>query len=58
MVKKQHYLAVNNLSVLLEGISSNHKEDFLLFKNVFIHTHQKINLNNMKKYAIITIATP
>ena len=26
--KKHHYLAVTNLSALLEGISSNHKEDF------------------------------
>ena len=26
--KKSHYLAVTNLSALLEGISSNHKEDF------------------------------
>ena len=26
--KKSHYLVVTNLSVLLKGISSNHKEDF------------------------------
>ena len=26
--KKSHYLAVTNLSALLEGILSNHKEDF------------------------------
>ena len=26
--KKSHYLAVTNLSALLKGISSNHKEDF------------------------------
>ena len=26
--KKQHYLAVTNLSALLQRISSNHKEDF------------------------------
>ena len=26
--KKQHYLAVNNLSTLLQGKSSNHHEDF------------------------------
>ena len=26
--KKNHYLAVTNLSALLEGISTNHKEDF------------------------------
>ena len=28
MVKKYHYLAVANLSGLLKGVSSNHKEDF------------------------------
>ena len=26
--KKQHYLAVTNLSALVQGMSSNHKEDF------------------------------
>ena len=26
--KKYHYLAVTNLSALLQKISSNHKEDF------------------------------
>ena len=26
--KKWHYLAVNSLSALLQGMSSNHKEDF------------------------------
>ena len=26
--KKSHYFAVTNLSTLLKGISSNHKEDF------------------------------
>ena len=26
--KKSHYLAISNLSALLQGISSNHKEDF------------------------------
>ena len=26
--KKSHYLAITNLSALLQGISSNHKEDF------------------------------
>ena len=26
--KKSHYLAVSNLSALLQGISSSHKEDF------------------------------
>ena len=27
-VKKFHYLAISNLSALLQGILSNHKEDF------------------------------
>ena len=30
--KKYHYLAVTNLSGLLQGNSSNHRGDFLLFK--------------------------
>ena len=30
--QKWHYLVVKNLSGLLRGITSNHKEDFLLFK--------------------------
>ena len=29
---KYHYLAVTNLSGLLQGNSSNHRGDFLLFK--------------------------
>ena len=28
--KKSHYLAVTNLSALLQGNSSNHKEDFIV----------------------------
>ena len=54
--KKQHYLAVTNLSALLQRISSNHKEDFYCL-NCFNSYTSKINLKNMKKYAIITIAT-
>ena len=39
--KKRHYLAVTNLSALLQGKSSNHHEDFILFKLLsFIH-HKK-----------------
>ena len=57
MVKKSHYLAVTNLPALLQGMSSNHKEDFYCL-NCFnlIHTPQKINLKNKKKYVIIKIA--
>ena len=53
--KKSYYLAVTNLSALLEGISSNHKEDSYCL-NCFNSYTTKINLKNMKKYAIITTA--
>ena len=49
--EKYHYLAVTNLSGLLQGNSSNHEGDFYCLKS----TPQKINLNNTKKYVIITI---
>ena len=52
--KKWHYLAVTNLSALLQGMSSNHKEGFYCL-NCF-HAPQKISFKNMKKYVIITIA--
>ena len=52
--KKWHYLAVTNLSALLQGMSSNHKGDFYCL-NCFNSYTTKINLKNMKKYAIITI---
>ena len=52
--KKYHYLAVTNLSGLLQRNSSNHRGDFYCL-NSLIHTPQKINLKNMKKYVIITI---
>ena len=52
--KKWHYLAVTNLSALLQGNSSNHGDFYCL--NCLVHTQQKINLKNMKKYAIITTA--
>ena len=53
--KKSHYLAITNLSALFQGNSSNHDGDFYCL-NYFVHTLQKVNLKNMKKYAIITIA--
>ena len=53
--KKSHYLAVTNLSALLQGKSSNHKEDFYCL-NCFNSYATKINLKSSKKYAILTIA--
>ena len=52
--RKWHYLAITHLSALLQGKSSNHYGDFHCLN--LIHIHQKLNLRNMKKYAIITIA--
>ena len=52
--KKHHYLAVTNLSVLLQGNSSNHEGDFHCL-NWFNSYTSKINLKNMKKYAITMI---
>ena len=52
--KKWHYLAVTNLSALFKEKLSNHHEDFYCL-NCFNSTPQKINLKNMKKYAIITM---
>ena len=52
--EKYHYLAVTNLSGLLQGNSSNHKGDFYCL-NCFNSYTTKINLKNMKKYVIITI---
>ena len=50
--KKSHYLAVTNLSALLEGTSSNHKEDFY-YSNCFnsyttnkLKEHEEICNNN------------
>ena len=51
--KKSHYLAVTSLSALLQGNSSNHKEDFYCL-NCFNLYATKNELN--KQYAIITIA--
>ena len=58
--KKSHYLAVTNLSALLEGISSNHKEDFYCLNCFNLYTSKKKkkkNLKNVKKYVTITIVT-
>ena len=52
--KKNHYLAVTNLSGLLQGNSSNHRGDFYCL-NYFNSYTTKKNLKNMKKYVIITI---
>ena len=53
--KNFHYLAVTNLSALFKRISSNHDGDFYCL-NCFSPYTSKINLKNMKKYVIITIA--
>ena len=52
--KKWHFLPITNLSALLQGNSSSHEGDFIY--TALIHTLRKINLKNMNKYAIITIA--
>ena len=53
--KKWDYLAVANLSELL---AKNHQimMEIFIVQTAFIHTPQRINLKNMKKYVIITIA--
>ena len=53
--EKYHYLAVTNLSALLQKISSNHKEDFYCL-NCFNSYTTKNKLIQHEKYAIITIA--
>ena len=52
--KKWHFLPITNLSALLQGNSSSHEGDFIY--TALTHTLRKINLKNMNKYAIITIA--
>ena len=54
--KKSHYLVVTILSALFQGKSSSHDEDFYCLNYHNSYIYQKINLKNMKKYAIITIA--
>ena len=51
---KWHYLAVSSLPALL---ARNHQilTEIFIAWGVLIHTPQKIDLKNMKKYAINTI---
>ena len=56
--RKSHYLAVTNLSALLEGISSNYKEDFYCLNCFNLYTtknklkeHEEI-CNNHDSYRI------
>ena len=53
--KKSHYLAATSLSALLQGKSSNHKEDFYCL-NCFNSYTTKNKLIQHEKFAIITIA--
>ena len=53
--KKQHCLSVTDISALFQKISSNRDGDFYCL-NCFSSYTTKINLKNMKKYAIIMIA--
>ena len=46
--QKLHYLVVKNLSGLLRGITSNHKEDFYCL-NCF-HSYRTENIKKIKKY--------
>ena len=46
--KKSHYLAVTNLSALLEGISSNHKEDFYCLNCFNLYTSKKKKKKKLK----------
>ena len=50
---KWHYLAVSSLSALL---AKNYQilTEIFIASGVLIHTPQKIDLKNMKKYAINT----
>ena len=47
-----YYLAVKSIFRLLRGITSNNNGESQI---VFIHTEQKKDLKNMKKYAKIMI---
>ena len=47
--KKYHYLAVTNLSGLLKGISSNHKEDFYCLNCFNLYTTENKLKEKMKK---------
>ena len=52
--QKWHYLVVKNLSGLLRGITSNHKEDFYCL-NCFHSYSTKNKLEAHKKYVKIMI---
>ena len=52
--EKWHYLTVKNLSGLLRGITSNHKEDFYCL-NCFCAYSTKNKLEARKKYVKIMI---
>ena len=52
--KKWHYLAVESLSALLTGITSDHVGDFYCL-NCFHSYSTKEKLKNMKKYVMIMI---
>ena len=52
--KKHHYLAVSNLSGLLQGNSSNHRGDFYC-TNCFNSYTAKNKLKEHEKYVIMTI---
>ena len=52
--KKGHYLAVKSFPALLKRITSITMETFIV-SIAFTHTAQKINLKNMKEYAMILI---
>ena len=52
--KKWHYLAVKSLSVLLRGITSNHKEEFYCL-NCFHSFRTENKLKNIKMYVKIII---
>ena len=52
--KNWHYLTTTNVSALLQGNSPNHEDFYCL--NCFNSYTTKINLKNMKKYEVITIA--
>ena len=51
---KWHYLAVESLSALLRGITSNHDEDFYYLDCFHSYSTEK-NFKTMKEYAMIMI---
>ena len=52
--KKWQYLTVKSLSVLLNGISSNHGGDFYCL-NCFHSYRTEKNLKSMKEYVMVMI---